>query len=171
MKRSVIETVLGALVLLIAAIFLVYSYDTANVGDVNGYALKARFASVGGLSVGDNVRISGVKVGTISDISLDKESYLAEVTMSIKPGIELAGDTSARITSEGLLGGKFLALEPGGMGDMLEDGDRIQYTQSAQNLEQLLGEFIFSVQDGDSGSSGGGQGAAAGTGSRSPSSP
>ena len=165
MKRSVIETVLGALVLIIAAIFLVYSYDTANVGDVNGYALKARFDSVGGLSTGDDVQISGVKVGTIADISLDKETYLAEVTMSIKPGIALPSDTSARITSEGLMGGKFLALEPGAMGDMLENGDRIQYTQSAQNLEQLLGEFIFSVKDGNGGDSSSSQGGAGNTNS------
>jgi phospholipid/cholesterol/gamma-HCH transport system substrate-binding protein len=146
MKRNIIETVIGAVVLLVAGIFLFYSYQTANVGSVNGYKLSANFSGIGGLKVGDDVQISGVKVGTVADVTLDAQTYLAEVTMDIERDVRLPEDTAALITSESLLGGKYMSLEPGAAQDMLPPGGRIQYTQAPQNLEQLLGQFIFSMQ-------------------------
>ena len=151
MKRSVIETVLGAIVLLVAGVFLVFSFNTANVKSVSGYKITADFTNTGGLAVGDDVVISGVKVGSIVDISLDMETYQAVVHMSIAPAYKIPEDTAAIITSEGLLGGRYLALEPGAMEEYLPDGGKIQFTQSPQNLEQLLGKFIFSL--GNSGGS------------------
>lgn len=147
MKRSVIETVLGAVVLFIAGFFLVFSYKTANIQKVSGYEVTADFSGIGGLSIGDDVQISGVKVGSVTNVSLDPETYLAKVRMSILPGIELPEDTAALISSESLLGGKYLALEPGAAEEMIEPGGRVPYTQAPQNLEQLLGQFIFSMQD------------------------
>lgn len=149
MKRSVIETVLGAIVLFIAAFFLVFSYNTANVKQVSGYELVAMFSGIGGLAVGDDVQISGVKVGSVVDVSLNPDTYLAEVRMSIAPNVKIPDDTAALISSESLLGGKYLQLEPGASEDMLTPGGRVQYTQAPQNLEQLLGQFIFSMQDDD----------------------
>lgn len=148
MKRNVIETVLGAVVLIVAGLFLVFSYSTANVGAVDGYQLKARFTSTGGLGIGDDVVISGVKVGAIDKIDLDKETYLAEVYMDIDPRYQLPSDTAAFITSESLLGGRYMQLEPGAAEDIIPAGGVIQYTQAPQNIEQLLGQFIFSMQDG-----------------------
>lgn len=147
MKRSVIETVLGAVVLLIAGVFLVFSFNTANVKKVSGYKVTADFSDLGGLSVGDDVLISGVKVGSIVDITLNADTYQAEVHMSIDPDYKIPEDTAAVISSESLLGGRFMALEPGAMDDYLPDGGKIQYTQAPQNLEQLLGKFIFSMGD------------------------
>lgn len=148
MKRNILETVIGALVLFIAAYFLVFSYQTANVGAVSGYSLTASFAGIGGLAAGDEVQISGVKVGTVSSVELDAETYLAKVTMSIENDIKLPADTAALISSESLLGGRFLSLEPGADDEnMLSNGGHIQYTQAPQNLEQLLGQFIFSMSD------------------------
>ena len=95
MKRSVIETVLGAVVLLVAAVFLFYSYKTANVRSVSGYEIVADFSGIGGLAVGDEVQISGVKVGSVTAVKLDAESYLARVHMSIDPDIEIPEDTAA----------------------------------------------------------------------------
>ncbi len=147
MKRSVIETILGAGVLLVAGVFLAFSYDTANVGaGGGGYEVTADFSGIGGLSAGDAVQISGVKVGTITAVDLVPESYLARVHMSIDGNFQIPTDTAALISSESLLGGLYLALEPGADEEMIPDGGRIQYTQAPQNLEQLLGQFIFSMQ-------------------------
>lgn len=164
MKRNVIETVLGAVVLLVAIIFLGFSYSSASVGDVEGYTVTADFSGIGGLGIGDAVQISGVKVGTISKIELKKEDYMAHVSMSIDDSIKLPDDTSAFISSESLLGGKYMELQPGGSEELLGDGGHIEYTQAPQNLEQLLGKFIFSMDKnggGGNGSAPAGEGAAA----------
>lgn len=149
MKRSVIETVLGALVLLIAGVFLFYSYEVAQVSTDGGYEVSADFSTIGGLSSGDSVQISGVKIGTVTDVKLDSETYLARVFMSIDSDYQLPLDTAALISSESLLGGQYLELQPGAEEEYIEDGGRVQYTQAPQNLEQLLGQFIFSMQDSD----------------------
>lgn len=150
MKRSVIETILGAVVILVAGFFLYFSYQIGDVGTPNnGFVVHADFSSIGGLNVGDDVQISGVKVGSVTDVNLLPESYLARVTMSLKPGINLPVDTAALISSESLLGGRFMALEPGAEEEFIENDGRIFYTQAPQNLEQLLGQFIFSMQTDD----------------------
>lgn len=147
MKRNVIETVLGAVVLGVAILFLAFSYSSANVGSVDGYSVQANFSSIGGLGVGDKVVISGVKVGSVSDIVLDTESFLANVFLDIDNEVKLPDDTAAFISSESLLGGLYMQLEPGASEDIIEAGGVIEYTQAPQNLEQLLGQFIFSMQD------------------------
>lgn len=149
MKKNVIETVLGAVVLAVAFIFLAFSYSSANVGGTDGYEVKARFSSIGGLNIGDKVVISGVTVGNVANVELDEESYLAVVSLDIDPKYKIPDDTAAFISSESLLGGLYLQLEPGASEDMIEAGDFIQYTQAPQNLEQLLGQFIFSLQGDD----------------------
>lgn len=146
MKHNVIETGLGAIVIAVALVFLVFSYSTANVGTVSGYEVTANFSGIGGLGIGDDVQISGVKIGSVAKIDLDPATYLARVTISIDPQVKLPEDTAAFISSESLLGGKYMALEPGGAEEMIAPGGRIQYTQAPQNLEQLLGKFIFSMQ-------------------------
>lgn len=147
MKRNVIETVLGAVVLVVAGVFFVFSYSTANVGTVDGYDITANFSGIGGLAIGDDVEISGVKVGSVSKVELDPTTYLAKVTMTVQPDVKLPSDTAALISSKSLLGGRYLSLEPGGAEDYLQPGARIEFTQAPQNLEQLLGQFIFSMND------------------------
>ena len=149
MKRNVIETVLGAVVLGVAILFLAFSYSSAGVGSADGYEVRARFSGIGALGVGDKVVISGVKVGQVSRIELDNETYLADVFLDIDEQYELPEDTAAFISSESLLGGLYMQLEPGAAEDMIEDGGVIEYTQAPQNLEQLLGQFIFNMQDKD----------------------
>ena len=147
MKHNLVETALGAIVLFVAGVFLIFSM---NAGDVNassdGYEITADFAGIGGLSVGDQVQISGVKVGSVSNVELDEDTFLARVTLSVDKDLKLPTDTAALISSESLLGGKYLALEPGADEEIIAKGGRIQYTQAPQNLEQLLGQFIFSMQ-------------------------
>lgn len=146
MKRSVVETVLGAVVILGALTFLMFSYNKADVGDVTGYPIVADFSDIGGLKVGDEVLVSGVKVGQVQAIALDPKAYLARVTLEVGKDVKLPSDTAALISSTSLLGGKYMSLEPGGAEDYLKANDRIQFTQAPQNLEQLLGKFIFSMQ-------------------------
>ncbi len=147
MKRNVVETVLGAVVIIGAVVFLAFSYTSSNVGDVDGYRITADFSDIGGLKVGDEVQVSGVKVGQIAGIALDPKAYLARVTIEVGQNIKLPSDTAALISSTSLLGGKYLQLEPGGAEDYIENNGRIEFTQAPQNLEQLLGKFIFSVSD------------------------
>ncbi|MFA5593110.1 MAG: outer membrane lipid asymmetry maintenance protein MlaD [Micavibrio sp.] len=148
MKRNVIETVLGAVVLLVAIVFLGFSYSAANVGSVRGYKVTADFTGTGGLGIGDNVMISGVRVGDVIKIELNPDNYRARITMSVADSIKLPDDSAAFISSESLLGGKYLELQPGASEDYLEDGGHIEYTQAPQNLEQLLGKFIFNMDKG-----------------------
>ena len=146
MHRNLIETVMGGVVLAVALFFLVFAYTSAGLGEVDGYEVTARFPSIEGLNVGSDVRISGVKVGTVVAQKLNPATFLAEVRMSIDDSIELPIDTAAIIASEGLLGGKFMRLEPGGDEELIVAGGAIEYTQSPVNLEDLLGRFIFGSQ-------------------------
>lgn len=156
MRRNVIETVLGGVVLAVAAVFLVFAYNSADLRSVSGYDVTANFSSVGGLQNGSDVRISGVKVGSVIDQTLDPVSYLAVVRMTIDPSIRLPEDTVAIIASESLLGGRYMALEPGGAEEIIQPGGRIAYTQSTPGIEQLLGQVIFSLSSGGQGNGQGG---------------
>jgi phospholipid/cholesterol/gamma-HCH transport system substrate-binding protein len=158
MSRNIIETVLGAVVLLVAGGFLFWAYGRSDAGDPGGYALRAKFERVDGLEVGGDVRISGIKVGKVLAQRLDPVSFRAEVTFSVKDGIEVPSDSSAAIVSSGLLGGKYLSLVPGGDDRLLKDGEELTLTQSAVNLEDLIGRYIFSQGQTAAGQQGGQQG-------------
>ena len=149
MTRNLLETLLGAIVLIVAVGFLVFAYNTSQVDRNGGYELIARFDKVDGLERGSDVRISGIKVGTVVSQSLDAETYRAEVRFSLREDIRLPADTSAAVVSNGLLGGKYLALVPGGDIEMLDAGEEVTLTQSAVNLEDLIGHMIFSQGAGE----------------------
>lgn len=145
MKRGVIETVLGAVVLLVAFIFLGLSYQTANISATSDtYPVKAKFSNIGGLKTGDKVQMAGVNIGRISDISLS-EDYLAVVTMNIDNKYKLPEDSAAVVASESLLGGLYMSIEPGAAMDNVESNGELTFTQPYVSLEQLLGKFMFSV--------------------------
>jgi phospholipid/cholesterol/gamma-HCH transport system substrate-binding protein len=143
MKRNPIETVLGALVLVIAAMFLVFAYSTADIRAVRGYEVTAEFLKVGGLTPGSDVRISGITVGTVTAQTLDPKTFTARVTMSVKGDVQLPADTEAAIVGDGLLGGKYVNLIPGQANDRIPAGGRITRTRDFQALEDLVGEIIF----------------------------
>lgn len=160
MSRSVIETVLGGFVLLGALIFLIFSYSKGDAGAVDGYQIYANFSKIGSLKIGDPVQISGVKIGQVSGVTLDPKTYLAKVELEIDEHVQVPDDSAATINSQSLLGGMSMNIEPGGSEDMIKSGGEIQYTQAPQNLEELLGKFIFSMQDKKGDASGGGAQAA-----------
>ena len=143
MKRNPIETVLGAVVLVIAAMFLVFAYSIADLKAVTGYELKAVFLKVGGLERGSDVRISGITIGTVTGQTLDPVTFQAHVTLSVQPGVTLPVDTEASIISDGLLGGKYVNLVPGHAAERIAAGGVIAKTRDYQSLEDLVGEIIF----------------------------
>jgi phospholipid/cholesterol/gamma-HCH transport system substrate-binding protein len=145
MHKNLVETVMGAIVLLVAGGFLMFFYKTTDIRPASGYTITAVFSKIDGLDTGSPVRVSGVKVGQVLDFALNPETYRAIVRMNINNNIKLPKDTVAVIASAGLLDGKFLTLEPGGDEEMLQPGDQIEFTQSTPGLEQLLGQVIFTM--------------------------
>ncbi|MEQ9555700.1 MAG: outer membrane lipid asymmetry maintenance protein MlaD [Rhodospirillales bacterium] len=143
MGRNAIETVLGAVVLIVAGVFLFFAFNVAQVKAVSGYEIKAHFLKIGGLSKGSDVRINGIKIGTVLDRVLDPQTFEAVVIMSIRPDVKLPKDTVATIGSEGILGGKYIRLKPGQDAETLPAGGRIAKVEDFKSLEDQVGEIIF----------------------------
>lgn len=144
MSSNLVESLIGAVVLLVAGWFLVFAYERTDMASGDGYTLSARFDRIDGLGLGSDVRMAGIKVGSVVDTKLDPISFQAIITISIDRAIELPVDTAAAITSEGLLGGNYLNLLPGGMEEVLLDGDEISETQDSVDFLGLLSKFIYS---------------------------
>lgn len=144
-KRSVAELAAGAAVLVVTAGFMAYAAANTGRGVGSGTRLSAQFDNVGSIGSGADVRLAGVKVGSVVSTSIDPQSYRAVVQFTLQPDVKLSDDSSAAISTGGLLGGAFVSLSPGGSDKMLGDGGVITITQSAANLEDLLGKFIFNV--------------------------
>jgi len=146
LNHNAVETVMGAVVLVVAALFLFFAYSTSQVSAVTGYTLTARFSRIEGLRDGGDVRISGIKVGSVISQTLDPKTFVAIVKMTIDPSIKLPVDTVATISSNGLFGDKYLSLEPGNEDQTIAAGGQIDHTQSPMSLESLIGQYIFSQQ-------------------------
>ncbi len=142
LKDHVAEAVAGLAVVAVAALFLVYALGRTGSAGGDSYPLTARFPNSAGITVGSDVRVSGLKVGTVTAQKLDTASYQAVVTLSVAKDVKLPLDSSAAITSEGLLGGSFIALIPGGDPEQLAPGDEITDTQGSTDLMGLIGSFI-----------------------------
>jgi len=141
MSSNLVESIIGAVVLLVAGWFLMFAYERTDGVAADGYVLQARFDRIDGLDIGSDVRVAGIKVGTVLANDLDPASYQAIVKFSVVSGLELPADTAAAITSESLLGGIYLSLLPGGDEEMLLNGDEIEETQDAVDLLGLIGKF------------------------------
>jgi len=144
MGANLVETLVGAVVLLVAGFFLVFAYQKSEVAQVQGYPLIAKFEKVDGIRVGADVTLGGIKIGSVADETLDLESYLAVLRLAIREDVKLPEDSSIKVTSDGLLGSKYLAVQPGGAEAMLPAGGEIRYTQGAVDLTELLGKAIYS---------------------------
>ena len=146
MSRSLVETLLGAVVLAVAIGFVVFAYTRSGVATVSGYEVSAAFNRVDGIANGSDVRIGCIKVGSVIERTLEPETYRAVLRMSIDETVELPLDTTAAVVSDGLLGGKFIDLQPGAEETLIADGGRIAYTQSSLLLEELIGKFAFGAE-------------------------
>ncbi|HCI48991.1 MAG: outer membrane lipid asymmetry maintenance protein MlaD [Alphaproteobacteria bacterium RIFCSPLOWO2_01_FULL_45_8] len=149
MRINIVETITGGIVVVLSAILLLYAYVSTQYKGQEGYKITARFNKADGLVDGSDVKIGGIRVGTVSKMTLDPLTYAAIIELAINPKIKLPTDTSASVISENLLGGKYLDLQPGGDETMMKEGDEIQQTQSSVILESLIGQFIFGNKDKD----------------------
>ncbi len=149
MNKKPVETIMGLVVLLVAVLFLLFAYRVSDLQVVKGYELNAKFLKVGGLNVGSDVRINGIKIGTVTAQKLSPEDYMVNVTMSISPDIKLPVDSIISITNDGLMGNKFVKIEPGKAQTFLNNGDTFEDTQDFKTLEDMVGEIIFMVTGDD----------------------
>jgi phospholipid/cholesterol/gamma-HCH transport system substrate-binding protein len=146
MRNHTFETLVGAVVIAIAVVFVYYAYSRASTTGVGGYEVSARFNRVDGIAVGSDVLLSGIRVGTVSRMELDSKTYDAIVHIMLAAHVKLPDDSSIRITSSGLLGSAYLAIEPGGSDQMIPPGGLITNTQGSIDLMGLLGKFMFSAE-------------------------
>jgi phospholipid/cholesterol/gamma-HCH transport system substrate-binding protein len=152
MHNETVETLIGAAVIAIAVVFVVFAYRSTGTANVGGYELTAKVNRVDGLAVGTDVRLSGLKVGTISALTLEP-NYLIAVHMDIKSDVKVPDDSSLIVTSSSLLGSSYLSISPGGSDKMLPPGGQIKNTQGAIDMMGLLNRFAGSSSGGNSGSS------------------
>lgn len=142
MASQVTETLIGAVVLAVAGGFLVYAANTADMRFGSGYKLDAEFRAADGLEPGSDIRLSGVRIGSVTSVGLNPKNYYAVVGMSIDESYQLPEDSIAKIASDGLLGGNFIAIDPGASDFMLEPGETFMHTQGSINLIDLVAKAI-----------------------------
>lgn len=145
MNRNIIETITGMVVLLAAGWFVFLLYNKTGKLDINDnyYNVTARFNSVEGLFEGSEIRASGIKIGIVKKLTYDPENFQAVAVLSLEKTVKLPKDTAVKIVSDGLLGSKFITIEPGNDQDFLQENDNIRFAQSSVNLESLIGKMMF----------------------------
>ena len=143
MQNTTFETIMGAMVILIAAGFLYFAYTSNGAGSVGGYDLHARFASADGIATGTDVRLHGIKIGRVSSLDLDPKTYAAVVHVSIRDDVRIPEDSSIKVTSAGIMGSSYLAIQPGGSDKMVPSGGELTNTQGSIDLMGLIGRVIY----------------------------
>jgi phospholipid/cholesterol/gamma-HCH transport system substrate-binding protein len=143
LKDNLAEALTGLAVVAAAVAFVGFAWARTGAGEgSDGVRLTARFPNIAGVALGTDVRVAGVKVGRVASLALDPGSYQAVMVLSVDAGLQLPIDSSAAITSEGLLGGNYVALTPGAEPDMLKDGGEIVETSGAPDLLGLIGSVV-----------------------------
>lgn len=143
LKDNLIEAIIGLIVVLAAVLFVGFAWARTGAGSgQDGVTFLARFPNVGGVTLGTDVKVAGVRVGKVAGLELDPATYQAVLRLSVDRGLQLPIDSSAAISSEGLLGGNFIALSPGGDSTMLKDGEEIIETSGAPDLMGLIGSVV-----------------------------
>jgi|SRR6056300_323244 phospholipid/cholesterol/gamma-HCH transport system substrate-binding protein len=147
MKSNTFEALIGAVVITFTLIFLFFGFQSMRLNNEGKYNVSAVFNRIDGIKLGSDIRMSGIKIGTVSSQELDNITFQARVLMAIDSDILIPDDSSAKITTDGLLGGNYISIEPGGNDIYLESGDEILFTQGSVDLIGLVGEALFSVED------------------------
>ena len=143
MKINFLDAFLGFVVLLVTGLFLLYMYITLDTKffKSDGFQLHARFENIDGIVTGSKVKLSGVNIGTVKSISLEPENYYAFITMNFDKKFSFPDDTEASVQLEGLLGGSYISILPGGSDVMLLNDQEILYTQGSTSLLNLMLKF------------------------------
>jgi phospholipid/cholesterol/gamma-HCH transport system substrate-binding protein len=143
MQNNTVETLIGAIVVAVAATFLFFAYTSTGSGSVSGYDVQARFSSADGISPGTDVRLHGIKIGTVSALTLDPKTYMAIAHLSVRNDVQLPDDSAVKITSSGLLGNSYIAIQPGGSDKNLKPGGELTNTQGSVDLMSLIGRAVM----------------------------
>ncbi len=141
-QNNISEILIGAIVVVVAVLFIAFAYMRTGSGSLSGYELQARLPQVDGLGIGTDVRLAGIKIGSISDLTLDPKSYMATVHMNIRNDIKIPTDSSLKVTSAGILGSSYLAITPGGDDKMMAPGEVFANAQGSVDVMGLVGRFI-----------------------------
>ena len=147
MKSNAFETFIGAIVIILAAVFLFYSFSVTDNYTNGSYKVTAVFNRIDGIQNGSDVRLSGIKIGTVANSLLKQTTYEAELNLLIENSIKIPDDSSAKITSDGLLGNSYVSIEPGGSEIFIEENGQILFTQGSIDLIGLVGQTLFSVEE------------------------
>ncbi|XDA99486.1 outer membrane lipid asymmetry maintenance protein MlaD [Sulfitobacter sp. LCG007] len=150
MSQNTTEVLVGGAVLAAAVAFVIYAGQATGFSAGRGatYPLEASFRSLEGVSVGTDVKLAGVKIGSVTDVRLNPETYRADTTVSLQQGVSIPDDSAIIVSSEGLLGGNFIEIMPGGSPFFFEAGDTITDTQGAVSLISLLLKYVGGGSDG-----------------------
>src|ERR1019366_8764116 len=140
-QNNIAETIIGAVVVAVAVAFLAFAYYRTGTGSLSGYELNAKLAKVDGLGIGTDVRLAGIKIGTVSDLTLDPKTYLATVHMNVRSDIKIPQDSSV-IVSSPILGSAYLSITPGGDDKMIPPGGYFDNAQGSVDVMGLVGRFI-----------------------------
>jgi phospholipid/cholesterol/gamma-HCH transport system substrate-binding protein len=140
-QNNIAETLVGAAVVAVAVAFLVFTYNRTGSGSLSGYDINAKVPKADGLSVGTDVRLAGIKIGTVTDLTLDPKNYLVTVHMNIRDDIKLPVDSSVLVTQAGFLGGQYLSITPGGDDKMMTAGAYFENAQGSIDMMNLVGRF------------------------------
>jgi phospholipid/cholesterol/gamma-HCH transport system substrate-binding protein len=143
MQNNTVETLIGAIVVLVAVGFLAFAYTTTSSGSITGYELRARFSSADGIAPGADIRLHGIKIGSVSSIDLDPRTYNAIVRLNIREDVKIPDDSSVKVISSLLGGNSYLAVQPGGSDRMLTAEGEITNTQGSVDLMGLIGRAIY----------------------------
>ena len=143
MHNETVETIIGAIVIVIAVVFVIFTYSSTSAGSIGGYELTAKMVRVDGLAIGTDVKVGGLKVGTVSALELAPD-YQVTVHLNIHANVKVPDDSSLVVTSSGLLSGSYLSIQPGGSDKMLAAGGVIKNTQGAIDMMGLLNKFVNS---------------------------
>ena len=146
MKSNTFEAIVGAVVIFLAVVFLFVGFSSMKLKKGNNYNLSALFNRIDGIKLGSDIRMSGIKIGTVTRQELDNSTFEAKVFMLIDSKISIPDDSSAKITTDGLLGGNYISIEPGGSDIYLSNNEEIFFTQGSVDLIGLVGEALFSVE-------------------------
>ena len=142
MKGNILESVIGAVVLVVAVFFIYFAYVSSGEKIKEGYVITARFDDVSGLAAGADVKLNGIKVGIVKSLNLD-ENYQAKVELLLKDTVQIPTDSSVAVTTDGIMGNKFVAISAGFSEEKLKPNEEVELTRSSVNLEKLIDKFAI----------------------------
>jgi phospholipid/cholesterol/gamma-HCH transport system substrate-binding protein len=146
MKERVIETVVGFVVICLAIFSFMFFYKISDSGeDGEVYFLNSYFKNIEGVAEGNDVKLSGIKIGYIDNVTLENGTYFAVARLKIKKGIDIPSDSRAIVSTSGLLGGKYIRINPGSADDNLKENGKFKFTQSSINIEDLISKLMYSL--------------------------